>query len=163
MRGRAAAPRTVEQVDEAIADLRHRRRLFAHEHDGRLAGQGAERVEVLQEAARQVAAAGADQVIVAATLDGDGKRLGLPADPSSAVFDEIVKAFVISLPEFAAFLRSRVEANEQVFAGGMTSAEFAETMVDFDRQLEQLQAERQEVLRAEAHAQLDAELGVGAA
>jgi hypothetical protein len=140
-------------------EVRAARKLFAREHDGRMAWQIAARLRDLFENARVRADAAPVQVGFGGSIDGEAAgRLSLPADPSHQLLDPLVRLYVLQSPGFAEWLTAKLNEAAPTFCTGMSQAEFDRTLQGFEDELTEVEREQRRRPLLEAQAQLDAEL-----
>ena len=139
-------------------EIKSARRQFAREVDGRQRDLPARRVAELSDAAAVAAQTAAETVLADASALDDHLRFSLPADPNSAVYEKLVRLYVMSTPGFRDWLGERVAAFAPTFTVDMTISEYEAQMADLEAELlEAERASRQAPLLA-ARAELDERL-----
>jgi hypothetical protein len=122
-------------------EIRAARKQFARTHDGRQRDLPARRVAELCDRAAEAAQNAAESAIADASILDERYRFALPPDPNSEVYDRLVKLFVLSHPDFRAWLTERVKEVAPTFTTDMTIAEYQKAMAGFEDELAEAEAE----------------------
>jgi hypothetical protein len=140
------------------SEIRAARKAFAREHDGRQRDLPVRRVDQLCDTAAEAAQTAAEVAIADASMLDERYRFALPPDPNSELYDRLVKLFIISHPDFRAWLTERVKEVAPTFTTDMTIAEYQKAMGGFEAELAEAErAARQAPLLAQK-AELDEQL-----
>ena len=130
-------------------EIRAERRAFVRAHDGRLPEQATARVDLLSENAKARAAGALVDLVANAAMDGNLK-LALPADAGNPKLPELAILFVLSSDAFKTWLSENVA---EIVAGFATDM----PLQDYQRRLDELEAELAETEREDRRAPLLAE------
>jgi hypothetical protein len=122
-------------------EIRAARKSFARENDGRQSDLPATRVAELSDAAAEAAQNAAEVAIADASMLDDRLRFALPRDPNSAVYDRLVRLYILQSDGFRAWLTERVEEVAPTFTTDMTIAEYQRAMAGFEDELAEAEAE----------------------
>jgi hypothetical protein len=139
-------------------EIRAARKAFARENDGRQRDLPARRVAELCDSAAVAAQNAAESAIADASMSDDRYRFALPPDPNSEVYDRLVKLFVISHPDFRAWLTERVKEVAPTFTTDMTIAEYQAAMAGFEDELAETEREDKRGPLLEQRALVDEQL-----